>query len=184
MNQTSFPWLSSSFLLLVAGMISITETLPAQQARDVTREETLRQQAGTAPTLKSYLQTKAKPLTNKPPAIQSSLWTHSIILSDGEKYTLVPVGSILHLPETLRSKVLTKPTGEFTFWPNFLQLNEAWLGAQEVSLKMSRGDAKEAKILLQRVAKDPRLLVATHQGGPITILEAAPAKSAPSPTQQ
>lgn len=146
----------------------------AQQARDVMSEDELKRQAGAAPSLKTQLTAKAKPLTTKAPAIQSSLWARSIILGDGEKYTLIPVGSILHLPEALRSRVLSKPQGEFTFWPNFLKRNEAWLGAREVSLTTSRGNAQEANVLLKNISRDPRLLVATYKGGPITILEAAP----------
>jgi hypothetical protein len=146
----------------------------AQQARDVVSEDALKQQVGTVPPLKTQLTAKAKPLTTKPPAIQSSLWARSIILGDGEKYTLIPVGAILHLPEALRSHVLSKPQGDFTFWPNFLKRNQAWLGAKEVTLTLSRGNAQEANALLKSVSRDPRVLVATYKGGPITILEAAP----------
>ncbi len=165
----------SACAALLAGLIAATGLLHAQQARDVIREEALKQQAVAVPSLKAHLKAKAKPLTTRPPAIQSSLWARSIILSDGEKFTLVPVGSILHLPEALRSRVLVKPQGDFTFWPSFLKRNEVWLGAKEVSLSLSRGNEKEAKSLLQSLSRDPRLLVATYKGGPITILERAAA---------
>jgi hypothetical protein len=71
--------------------------------------------------------------------------------------------------------VLSKPQGDFTFWPNFLKRNQAWLAAKEVTLTLSRGNAQEANALLKSVSRDPRVLVATYKGGPITILEAAPA---------
>lgn len=167
---------------LLLGIIATTGMLYAQQARDVIHEETLRQQVAAAPTLKSHLSSKARPLTNQAPAIQSSLWRNSIILTDGEKFTLVPVGSILHLPSELRTRVIAKPQGDFTFWPNFLKRNAAWLAAKEVSLKLSRGNAQEATALLKSLSQDPHLVVATYKGGPITILEPAPASSGANPT--
>jgi len=167
--------------VLLAGIIVDTSLLQAQQARDVIREEALRQQVAAAPTLKAELKAKAVPLSSPAPAIQSSLWKSSIILSDGEKFTLVPVGSILHLPAGLRSRVLAKPQGDFTFWPSFLRRNAAWLSAREVSLPLSRGNAQESKALLKSLDRDPRLIVATFKGGPITILEPAPARPNPKP---
>ncbi len=162
---------------LVLGIIAITGCLSAQQARDVVSEEALRKQVAEAPSLKSQLTAKAKPLTKAAPAIQSSLWTNSIILADGEKFTLVPVGSILHLPAELRGHVAAKPQGDFTFWPSFLKRNAAWLAAKDVPLSLSRGNAQEAKALLKSLSYDKRLIVATYKGGPITILEPAPTQS-------
>lgn len=159
------------------GFIAITGCLSAQQARDVVSEEALRKQVAEAPSLKSQLAAKAKPLTRPAPAIQSSLWTNSIILADDEKFTLVPVGSILHLPAELRVHVAASPKGEFTFWPSFLKRNTAWLAAREVSLSLSRGNAQEAKALLKSLSYDKHLIVATYKGGPITILEPAPTHS-------
>ncbi|MEN3943768.1 hypothetical protein WJU23_20880 [Prosthecobacter sp. SYSU 5D2] len=146
-------------------------------ARDVVTEEKLREQAEKAPSLKSLLQASAKPVVGAPPATQSSLWARSIILTDGEMFTLIPVGSILHVPPALQNRVAAAPVGKFTLWPHFLKRNSAWLGGTDVTLEMSRGDARAARTLLQSIAKDTRLLVAVYKGGPITILEAAPAGS-------
>ena len=162
---------------LVLGIVAMTGCLSAQQARDVVREEALRKQVAEAPSLKSQLIAKARPLTKAATSIQSSLWANSIILADGEKFTVVPVGSILHLPAELRGHVAASPQGDFTFWPSFLQRNTAWLAAQEVPLSLSRGNAREAKALLKNLSYDKRLIVATYKGGPITILEPAPAQS-------
>ncbi len=164
--------------IIALGVASLLGSLIAQEksqnpARDVISESNLRQMVMATPSLKSQLKIQAKPVTGAPPKMESSLWTKSIILSDGEKYTLVPVGSILHLPASLRSRVLAKPQGDFTFWPNFLKRNESWLGGREVTLGMSRGNRQAAKELLASVAHDQRLLVAIYKGGPITILEPA-----------
>ena len=161
---------------LLSGAVLQAEP-PAQEkapAREVISEERLRLNAAGVPNLKAQLATQTKPLTSKAPAVQSTLWSRSIILTDGDYFTLIPVGSILHLPPEHRAHIVAQPTGEFTFWPNFLKKNAAWLEAKEVSLEMSRGDEKAAKALFLSVARHPRALVAVYKGGPITVLEPAP----------
>jgi hypothetical protein len=161
--------------LCFVGIHGIATVSSAQQARDVIAEDALRQKVASAPSLKAHLEVKAKPLTNIPPSTQNSLLRNSIILADNEKYTVVPVGAILHLPAKMRSRIISQPKGDFTFWPSFLERNSQWLAAKEVSLSLSRGNAKEADMLLKSLANDNRLVVATYKGGPITILEKAPA---------
>lgn len=168
---------ATRFGALLLAIIATTGRAHAQPARDVVSEEALRQQVILAPNLKSQLSSKARPLTSPAPAIESSLWKNSIILADGETFTLVPVGAILHLPVELRTRVVAKPQGDFTFWPSFLKRNAAWLAAKEVSLTLSRGNAQEANALLKSLSYDPRLVVATYKEGPITILEPATASS-------
>lgn len=175
MKPGRIPGAGAGFRTLLAGVLMNTGLVHSQQARDVTDEQTLRKQAATTPSFKTQLSQKARQLKNQAPAIQSSLWRTSIIISDGEKFTLVPVGSILHLPAKLRSCIVAKPQGDFTFWPSFLKRNQAWLGAKEVSLSLSRGNVREAEALQKSLVGDPRLLVATYKGGPITVLEPAPA---------
>lgn len=173
---------SRGLVLLIAGIMLVGMELRAEvsergkttSAREVISEERLKQNAAGVPTLKDQLAAKAKPLTSSAPAVQSSLWSRSIILTDGENFTLVPIGSILHLPAEQRVHIAAKPEGKFTFWPNFLKKNGSWLEAKEVSLEMSRGDEKAAKALLLSVARHPRALVAVYKGGPITVLEPPP----------
>lgn len=170
-------------LLLMPVWLRTSGGQPAAQAeevraRDVVTEEKLREQASATPRLKTLLESRAKPVVGAAPSMQSSLWSRSIILTDGEMFTLVPIGSILHLPPALRNRVAAAPVGRFTFWPAFQKRNEAWLAGHEVSLEMSRGDAKAARQVMQSIAKDSRLLVALYKGGPVTILEKAPEPAA------
>ena len=168
-------------VLAWGGMTAVLFSAP--KARDAITEEALREETAAVPPLKALLETSAKPVVEKP-AMQSSLWSRSIILTDGEMFTLVPVGSILHLPPSLRKHVAVSPDGKppegrFTFWPNFLKRNEAWLSGLEVKLEMAQGDATAAKALLQSIATDTRVLVALYKGGPVTILEEVPGKTEP-----
>ena len=140
-------------------------------ARDATSEEALRKEVQGSARFDALMAAKARPLGETRPSIESSLWEHSLILFDGEKFTIVPEGSILHLPEAHLSKVIAKPGGDFLYWPNFLKRNATWLAAKEVPLAMSRGDAKLAQAVLKEVSTDKRVLVAVFKGGPIMILE-------------
>jgi hypothetical protein len=118
------------------------------KARQVTSEKQLETAAAAAKPLKAQLGRMTLPVEKKP-APTNSLYTKSIILSDGVCHTLVPIGSVLHLPANLRSHVLAAPQGEFLLWPKFLERNAAWLGAKEVPLKMAQGDAKLGQMLLK-----------------------------------
>lgn len=153
-------------------------TPPRGAAHDVISEEAFRKQTESA-TKMDALFAKAKPLGDTRPNMESSLMTNSLFLFDGEMFTIVPMGAILNLPPSLRQHVIAKPEGTFTFWPNFLKRNAAWLAAKEVTLKMAKGDADAAKAILRETSTDRRVVVSVYKGGPITVLEAAP-QAAPS----
>ncbi|MDB6116935.1 MAG: hypothetical protein JWO08_716 [Verrucomicrobiaceae bacterium] len=139
--------------------------------RDIISDEALRQQAASTAKFEALMASKGKPVDKTAPSMENSLWMHSLILFDGEKFTIIPEGSILHLPKALQSKVVSKAQGDFTFWPNFLKRNVSWLAAKEVPLAMARGDSKVAQTVIAGIAGDPRALVAVYKGGPIMILE-------------
>lgn len=145
--------------------------------RDAVSESELKAQRAKSSGLGAQLAARTHPLKQERPSTESSLYSQSIILTDGEKHTLVPVGSILHLPANLRDRVATEPKGDFTFWPAFLKRNAAWLAGHEVPLAMARGDRESAVPVLEQAGRDTRLLVAVYRGCPISILEAAPATS-------
>lgn len=151
-----------------------TPALRKPATRDAVSEAVLQQRVSASVKLDKVLSAKSRPVGEERPAVQSSLWGSSVILSDGVHFTLVPAGSILNLPEMHRHRILEKPEGSFTFWPAFLRRNAAWLAAKEVPLRMAQGDAKPAQAVLQETSKDGRVVVAVHRGGPITILEPAP----------
>ncbi len=169
-------------LLLATAAAATAQTVPLMKRpvpRDVVTEEALRQEAAKARKTSDWLLQTTKPVTGRRPAAQTSPYARSIILFDGEKHTLVPLGAILHLPESLQNRVISEPAGDFTFWPSFLKRNSAWLHAREVPLAMAKGDAKSAAPLLRDLAGERRLVVSVYRGGPISILEPAPGAGKP-----
>jgi hypothetical protein len=121
--------------------------------------------------LPEQLAAVAQPMATPRPKPDHSPYSNSIILFDGQMHTVVPIGSVLNLPQRLRDRVIAAPQGDFTFWPDFLKRNQAWLAAKEVPLEMARGDAKAAAAILKDLAGDPRLLISVFRNCPITILE-------------
>ncbi|MDZ4288140.1 MAG: hypothetical protein U0984_09285 [Prosthecobacter sp.] len=142
------------------------------KARDVAANGNVRTEIAAAKPMLQQLSTMAQPLGAVRPSTGNSLYTKSIILFDGETHTLIPIGAVLHLPENLRNRVITKPQGNFTYWPNFLKRNATWLGTKEVPLKMARGDTKLAEDVLRETSGSNRLLVSVYRECPISVLEA------------
>lgn len=168
------------FLLVgVAGLAAQTPTAPVMQRpvpRQAVDEAALRQQMAGARRLGDLLKERQFEAVDpeRRPQASTRLQDRSIILSDGQSFTLLPPGSILHLPADLRGRVVAKPAGDFLLWPAFLERHAGWLTAQEVPLAMARGDAKIAAQVLAPLATEKRLVVAVYRKGPISILEAAP----------
>lgn len=186
MNPSSYrrasaqPW-QACFLALVGltGACLQAQLAPAppiqwDKARDTVTEEKLEKEAAAVRPMNDQLVAMMRPMPEVRPSLESSLYRKSIILFDGEMHTVVPVGSVLHLPPALRNRVVAKPQGDFTIWPNFLKRNAAWLAGKEVPLKMAKGDAKLAAAVLRETAQSPLLLVSVYRQCPISVLEAAP----------
>ncbi len=166
-------------LVGVAGLSAQTSAPPVMRRpvpREAVNEAALRQQMAGARKMSDLLkerQLEAVDPSRRPQA-STRLQDRSIILSDGQTFTLLPLGSILHLPAALRGRVVAKPAGNFLLWPAFLERHADWLIAQEVPLAMARGDAKIAAQVLAPLVAEKRLVVAVYRKGPISILEAAP----------
>ena len=154
---------------------------PASSMHDVITEEALLKQVESASKLDTTLSARTRPVGEARPSSGNSLLTSSIILFDGEKFTLVPVGSILNLPAAHRQKIVEEPKGEFTFWPSFLERNASWLRAREVPLKMAKGDSKAAEAVLKETSKDTHVVVSVYKTGPISILEPEVAEKKDTP---
>lgn len=166
-------------LVGVAGLSAQTPAPPVMQRpvpRQAVDEAALRQQMAGARKLGDLLKERQFEAVDpeRRPQASTRLQDRSIILSDGQTFTLLPPGAILHLPAALRGRVATKPTGDFLLWPAFLERHAEWLMAQEVPLAMARGDARAAAAVLAPLATEKRLVVAVYRKGPISILEAAP----------
>ena len=98
-----------------------------------------------------------------------SIISQSEILHDGEYWTLVPKGAVLHIPAQHASNVGSRPIGTLLQWSEFLAKNPAWIQARETSFDEASGEAEFPEAHVAHWPKQDRVIVAVHQGGPISV---------------
>ena len=94
---------------------------------------------------------------------------HFYLVSQGI-CTRVPRESILHLPERYQTSVAEKPKGKQVSWIEFLAANQSWLRRQDVTWPQVLGKATFSRVTLKGLANENHLVIATYQGGPVTVL--------------
>lgn len=98
------------------------------------------------------------------------------------KATLVPKGAILATPARFQPRLRFAAHSTILTWSDFLALNRGWITGVEVTLDQACGRAALSEELTKRIGESSTVLVATHQGGPITVNPFKPA-GAPEQTE-
>ncbi|MBC8128540.1 MAG: hypothetical protein H8M99_15480 [Gloeobacteraceae cyanobacterium ES-bin-144] len=98
-----------------------------------------------------------------------SIVKQSTILHDGQNWTLVPIGSVVFIPEALKSRVNVKPLGTLLSWTDFLTKNRSWITTNEVSFDQAAGNEAIPSERSAFWAKQDKIVVAVHQFGPISV---------------
>ena len=98
-----------------------------------------------------------------------SIVKQSTILSDGKSWTLVPKGALVHVPERLKPRVDNPPAGQLLPWLDFLAMNRAWVTTNEVTFQQAKGDEPIPAECTTAWAKQDKVVVAVHHGGPISV---------------
>jgi hypothetical protein len=105
-----------------------------------------------------------------PPKSQGfGLLEMSTILQSGQYFTLLPKGSVVWCPPSLSSHVASAPNGRFTDWLTFLSSNRAWISTFEVTREQIAGKVPLPPETIERHRKGSLLVIATFQGGPISL---------------
>jgi hypothetical protein len=97
-----------------------------------------------------------------------SIIKQSTILTDGTRWTIVPQGSVVHLPENLKSRVTAEPAGELVAWNDFLTANHGWIDTCEVSFDEATGKTALPEQRSSLWLQQKKIVVAVHQCGPIS----------------
>ena len=114
-----------------------------------------------------------KPLTGKKPIVKvkhTSLYKNSHIISHRGEHAIIPKRSILFIPESLKSRVIEKPTGKFVLWPFFKQRNQDWIWTYEVTLDQAKGIKPLPEGKLKQFEGLNRMVVALYRGNPVSVL--------------
>jgi hypothetical protein len=111
-----------------------------------------------------------------PPIDESKVWKPESILarSDflcmGNLTTLVPKGAILHVPPAYAERLRQSQEASIVRWSDFYAANRSWIQTYEVTRAQAGGDAPIPEAALESIKTSPFVIVATMQGGPISVL--------------
>ncbi len=113
------------------------------------------------------------------PAPQRQLWKPSgfslmemsTALQSGPDFTLVPKGSVIFCPRRFEQNVVKKPSGKIAEWPHFMRLNRSWITTFEVTQDQVTGKTAIPPETWERFEKSNLVVLATLQGGPVTVIK-------------
>lgn len=133
----------------------------------------------------AYFKTVDPSLQTKQEPEKRSLLASSEIFCHAGKATLVPKGAVIHVPKNLADRLGMREGVKFTTFMNFMAENRSWITTTPVTRKQAEGKEPLPESLLKSFAKESRIVVATLQEGPISVLppkvEESPA-AVPAPT--
>lgn len=103
---------------------------------------------------------------NKP----SDIVAESDVICFNGMATLVPKRAILHMPAALKDRLTFQAGVKLVGWSDFHAANRGWITTVEVSRLQAQGDQPLKEEVVEHYSKSPNLVVATHMGGPISVL--------------
>ncbi len=159
-----FPPMKGILLLLVGSMaLSFAEN----DGKRLSREELLELLEKSSERM-SRLKLQSSKTEQMHPS-QSSILDRSVILNDGRKWTLIPKGSLLAIPEAHQQRVNAQPgTAKYVEFSSFLLRNRGWLSTHAVTLEQARGNQRLNTKAVEVLQKSGRVVISVYQGGPIT----------------
>ncbi len=98
------------------------------------------------------------------------LLSQSDILCFGGLATLVPKRSVLRIPPNLAPRMQITPGATLMGWSEFFAQNRGWITTVELSQGQAEGKLPLAEDLTKSLVDNPNLVVATYQGGPISLM--------------
>ena len=114
------------------------------------------------------------------PQRPKSIIERSEILNSSGVVTLVPKRAVIHIPPSL-SGTLGWPQGaKLVRWEEFFRNNRSWIRTVEVTRSQAEGLSPLPQSVIESFAKSSQLIVATYQGGPISVMPLQ-AAAEPSP---
>ena len=103
-------------------------------------------------------------------AASQSLLKSSEILCFGDAMTLVPKHAVIQIPKNLAGRLKQNPDARLVTWSEFLPANRSWITTIEVSPEQAEGKAPLTAETNEAMTKSGKLVVATFNGNPISVL--------------
>lgn len=106
------------------------------------------------------------------PRKKQSLLSRATVLYDRGQCIMVPKGSILVLPESLKRKIAEGgPKGKLVKWRDFFNLNSTWLHRHEVTTEQARGDKQIDQEVFESLKRLNKIVIAVN-GDALTSVSA------------
>ncbi len=122
------------------------------------------------------------PVTGADPSVDNrpkDLLSRSEIFSYRGLSSLVPKRAVLHIPKELAERMVMQEQSKFVSWRDFLYANRAWIRTVPVSRVQAEGKQPLDEETLKSFSKERRVVIATYQEGPISVM---PPRVAPAAT--
>jgi hypothetical protein len=98
------------------------------------------------------------------------LISRSDILCFQGQATLVPKRAVLHVPKNMAHRLGMQDGAQIGSWVDFLNSNRGWIRTVEVTRVQAEGNMPLPEGVLKSFVKEQRVVVATYQEGPISVL--------------
>ncbi len=102
--------------------------------------------------------------------VPKDLMSQSDIICFNGLATLVPKSAILASPANMKDRLAMSPNAKIVGWSEFYVANRGWITTEEVSFNQAAGKLPLSEAVTVQIAKSRNLVVATYQGGPISVL--------------
>ncbi len=109
------------------------------------------------------------PKAMPPPPDGLGLLAMSTVIQSGGNFVLLPKDSVIWCPPARQENMVSAPSGKFTAWLAFLAANRAWITTLDVTHDQAIGKAPLPPEVLERYRKGNLVVIATFQGGPISL---------------
>lgn len=125
-----------------------------------------------------------KPATGEDPSVANKLGdliSRSDIICYRGQATLVPKRAVLHVPKAMADRLGMKEDARIGSWTEFLNANRAWIRTVPVTRIQAEGNHPMSEETIKSFEKEQRLVIATYQEGPISVLPLKVPEPAPEP---
>jgi len=166
-----------ALFLLLAGAGVLVPDASAEPQKPVMRDAATHEQLSKAllkvqenDPMKNMKPSEAKSDPSKKNQPAQDLFSQSDVICFRGYATLVPKRAVIQKPKNLEERLVLVNGAKIVSWPVFYKENRGWITAIEVSRSQAEGNAPLAEDVVKMMEGNSNLIVATYQGGPISVL--------------
>lgn len=97
----------------------------------------------------------------------------STLLASKGFWTPLPTGTVIYIPNHLKSKIVTHPTGKISDWKQFLYKNRGWIHLLPVTMDQARGSSRIKADVIKAYQSMGKVVIATYQNNPVSVMPKA-----------